>query len=103
MKIQKLRAPLAALPLAVLAALPSHAQTDTYALLKETVVTATRVETRTDAVLSDVVVIEAVFNYPGMGKLMVDAVAYRDIPMVLACGASSCSTSCTSRRKAMAS
>ena len=59
MKIQKLRAPLAALPLAVLAALPSHAQTDTYALLKETVVTATRVETRTDAVLSDVVVIEA--------------------------------------------
>lgn len=34
----------------------------------------------------DVVVIEAVFNYPGMGKLMVDAVAYRDIPMVLACG-----------------
>ena len=59
MKIQKLRAPLAALPLAVLAALPSHAQTDTYALLKETVVTATRVETRTDAVLSEVVVIDA--------------------------------------------
>ncbi|WP_291216511.1 TonB-dependent receptor domain-containing protein [Hydrogenophaga sp.] len=58
MKIQKLRAPLAALPLAVLAALPSHAQTDTYALLKETVVTANRVETRTDAVLSDVVVID---------------------------------------------
>eukprot|EP01036_Dinobryon_divergens_P050588 gene50588-67740_t len=59
MKIRILRAPLAALPLAVLAAFPSHAQTDTYALLKETVVTATRVETRTDAVLSDVVVIEA--------------------------------------------
>jgi len=59
MKTRILRAPLAALPLAVLAALPSHAQTDTYALLKETVVTATRVETRTDAVLSDVVVIEA--------------------------------------------
>lgn len=34
----------------------------------------------------DVVVIEAVFSYPGMGKLMVDAVAYRDIPMVQACG-----------------
>jgi vitamin B12 transporter len=59
MKTRILRAPVAALPLAVLAALPSHAQTDTYALLKETVVTATRVETRTDAVLSDVVVIEA--------------------------------------------
>jgi vitamin B12 transporter len=59
MKIRQLRAPLAALPLAVLAALPSHAQTETYALLKETVVTATRSETRTDAVLSDVVVIDA--------------------------------------------
>lgn len=34
----------------------------------------------------DVVVIEAVFNYPGMGKLMVDAVAYRDIPIVQVCG-----------------
>lgn len=34
----------------------------------------------------DVVVIEAVFSYPGMGKLMVDAVAYRDIPVVQACG-----------------
>ena len=59
MKIRQLRAPLAVLPLAVLAAFSSHAQTDTYALLNETVVTATRVETRTDAVLSDVVVIDA--------------------------------------------
>lgn len=33
----------------------------------------------------DIVVIETVFNYPGLGKLMVDAVAYRDIPMVQAC------------------
>ncbi|MDZ4125265.1 MAG: TonB-dependent receptor plug domain-containing protein, partial [Hydrogenophaga sp.] len=42
MKIQKLRAPLAALPLAVLAALPSHAQTVASSNLPETVVTATR-------------------------------------------------------------
>lgn len=33
-----------------------------------------------------VVVIEAVFSYAGMGKLMVDAVAYRDLPLVQACG-----------------
>lgn len=44
---------LAALPLALASAFPSHAQTQ----LKETVVTATRYESRADAILSDVVVI----------------------------------------------
>lgn len=33
-----------------------------------------------------VVVVEVVFNYPGMGKLMVDAVTNRDLPLVQACG-----------------
>jgi peptide/nickel transport system permease protein len=33
-----------------------------------------------------VVVVETVFNYAGMGKLMVDAVTSRDIPLVQACG-----------------
>jgi peptide/nickel transport system permease protein len=33
-----------------------------------------------------VVVIEAVFVYPGAGQLMVDAVAKRDLPLVQACG-----------------
>ncbi len=59
MKTLSSRVQLAALPLAMLAAFPSHAQTETVAYLSETVVTATRVETRTDALLSDVVVIEA--------------------------------------------
>jgi len=59
MKNTSSRVHLAALPLALLAAFPSHAQTETVAYLSETVVTATRVETRSDAVLSDVVVIEA--------------------------------------------
>ena len=53
MKIQKLRAPLAALPLAVLAAFPSHAQT-----LAETLVTATRVEQPLTDVVADVTVID---------------------------------------------
>jgi peptide/nickel transport system permease protein len=34
--------------------------------------------------LSGVVVVEVVFNYPGMGRLMVDAVADRDLPLVQA-------------------
>ncbi|MDO8906632.1 TonB-dependent receptor domain-containing protein [Hydrogenophaga sp.] len=58
MKNVSSRMHLAALPLALLAAFPSHAQAETVAYLSETVVTATRVETRSDAVLSDVVVIE---------------------------------------------
>lgn len=33
-----------------------------------------------------VVVVEVVFSFPGMGKLMVDGVAKRDIPLVQACG-----------------
>jgi len=33
-----------------------------------------------------VVVVEAVFTYNGLGRLMVDAVAKRDVPVVQACG-----------------
>ena len=32
-----------------------------------------------------VVVVEFVFTYPGMGKMMVDAVSARDVPVVQAC------------------
>ena len=33
-----------------------------------------------------VVVVETVFVYPGLGQLMVDAVAKHDVPVVQACG-----------------
>ena len=33
-----------------------------------------------------VVVVEAVFNYSGMGRLMIDGVSKRDMPLVQACG-----------------
>jgi peptide/nickel transport system permease protein len=33
-----------------------------------------------------VVVVEAVFVYPGLGQLMVDAVGKHDVPVVQACG-----------------
>src|SRR5262249_20706364 len=33
-----------------------------------------------------VVVVETVFTYNGLGRLMVDAVARRDVPVVQACG-----------------
>ena len=32
------------------------------------------------------VVLEAVFVYPGIGQLMVDAVSKRDVPVIQACG-----------------
>lgn len=37
------------------------------------------------SLLGGVVVVETIFNYPGLARLMVDAVATRDIPIVLAC------------------
>ncbi len=57
MKSRATSARLAVLPLAFVAATPALAQTETS--LTETVVTATRVETRSDALLSDVVTIES--------------------------------------------
>ena len=35
--------------------------------------------------LGGIVVVESVFNYPGLAKLMVDAVSTRDMPLVQAC------------------
>ena len=35
--------------------------------------------------LASLVVVEVVFVYPGVGQLMVDAVATRDIPVVQGC------------------
>ena len=35
--------------------------------------------------ISGVVIVETVFNFPGMANLMVGAVSVRDIPLVQAC------------------
>jgi peptide/nickel transport system permease protein len=35
--------------------------------------------------LGGVIVVEVIFNYPGLAKLMVDAVATRDMPLIQAC------------------
>jgi peptide/nickel transport system permease protein len=35
--------------------------------------------------LGGVIIVETIFNYPGVAKLMVDAVAQRDLPVVQAC------------------
>lgn len=71
MKNRNLCAPLAALPLAILATI-SHAQTQT---LPETVVTATRVETRTDALLSDVVLIDSAAIQQSTGRSLSEVLA----------------------------
>ena len=41
--------------------------------------------------LGGVIIIEVIFNYPGIAKLMVDAVAQRDMPLVQACTMIFCS------------
>ena len=35
--------------------------------------------------VSGVVVVEVIFSYAGMGKLMIDSVAVRDLPLVQGC------------------
>jgi vitamin B12 transporter len=80
MKHRILRAPLAALPLALLAGFgtsAAHAQSSSSAesSLPETVVTATRIETRTDAVLSDVVVIDARVIQQSAGRSLSEVLA----------------------------
>ncbi|HSW24003.1 MAG TPA: ABC transporter permease, partial [Burkholderiaceae bacterium] len=35
--------------------------------------------------LGGVIIVETIFNYPGVAKLMVDGVAQRDMPLVQAC------------------
>ncbi len=42
--------------------------------------------------VSGVVVVETIFSYPGLAKLMVDGVQTRDIPLVQACAMIFCST-----------
>jgi peptide/nickel transport system permease protein len=42
--------------------------------------------------VSGVVIVETVFAYPGIAKLMVDAVSTRDIPLVQALGMIFCGT-----------
>ncbi len=42
--------------------------------------------------ISGVVIVETVFAYPGIAKLMVDAVSTRDIPLVQACAMLFCGT-----------
>ena len=42
--------------------------------------------------VSGVVVVETIFAYPGLAKLMVDGVQTRDIPLVQACGMIFCCT-----------
>jgi peptide/nickel transport system permease protein len=41
--------------------------------------------------LGGVIIIEVIFNYPGIAKLMVDGVAQRDMPLVQACAMIFCS------------
>ena len=35
--------------------------------------------------LGGVIIVETIFNYPGVAKLMVDAVSTRDMPLIQAC------------------
>ena len=42
--------------------------------------------------VSGVVIVETIFAYPGLAKLMIDAVQTRDLPLVQACAMIFCAT-----------
>lgn len=42
--------------------------------------------------VSGVVIVETIFAYPGLAKLMIDAVQTRDLPLVQACAMIFCGT-----------
>ena len=42
--------------------------------------------------VSGVVIVETIFSYPGLAKLMIDAVQTRDLPLVQACAMIFCGT-----------
>ena len=42
--------------------------------------------------LGGVIIVETIFNYPGLAKLMVDAVSTRDMPLVQACAMIFCAS-----------
>ena len=44
--------------------------------------------------LGGVIIVETIFNYPGIASLMVDAVATRDMPLVQACAMIFCAPIC---------
>lgn len=76
MKNRISRAPLAVLPLAVLAAFPAHAQSaHTGSTLNETVVTANRVETRTSELTSEVIVVDREAIENSAGRTLIEVLA----------------------------
>ena len=44
------------------------------------------------ALLSGVIIVETIFAYPGLGKLVIDAVRLRDMPLLQGCGMIICTT-----------
>ncbi|MBE9607247.1 ABC transporter permease [Acetobacteraceae bacterium H6797] len=42
------------------------------------------------SLIGGVIIVEVIFNYPGLAKLMVDAVSTRDMPLIQACAMLSC-------------
>lgn len=42
------------------------------------------------SLVGGVIIVEVIFNYPGLAKMMVDAVATRDMPLIQACALLSC-------------
>lgn len=61
-----------------------------HALPNAVALIVTAVALSLSSLVGGVIIVEVIFNYPGLAKLMVDAVATRDMPLIQACVMLSC-------------
>lgn len=78
--------------MAILKGVPRHTVILRHALRNVIGPIANVIAISTAYLISGVVVVETIFGFPGIAKLMVDAVQVRDIPLVQACGMLVCGT-----------
>ena len=78
--------------MAVLKGVPSRRVVAYHALLNAVGPIANVVALNVAYLVSGIVVVETVFAYPGLARLMIDSVQSRDLPVVQACAMIFCAT-----------
>lgn len=78
--------------MAVLKGVPSRRVVGVHALINAVGPIANIVALNVAYLVSGVVVVETIFAYPGLARLMIDAVQARDMPLVQACAMIFCAT-----------
>ena len=78
--------------MAILKGVPKHRIIMKHALFNAIGPIANIIALNVAYLISGVVIVETIFAFPGLAKLMVDGVQVRDMPLVQACGMIFCAT-----------